>query len=308
MDRRAFLHGGARAGVVAAAWAAGPVRAAEPPRLRAIGRDGATVPVVGLGTWLSFDIASGDPEALARRREVLQAFVDGGGRLVDSSPMYGRSEATLGELLRELPAAATVYCATKVWTPLGDYGPVQMRRSLALWGRPRGDLMQVHNLLAWQAHLPTLRRWRAEGRVRHLGITTSHGRQHDEVAELLRREGHDLDVLQITYNPADRRAEPLLQQAAARGLAVIANRPFDGGAVLRRLSGVPLPSWAGELGCTAWAPLVLKWELAHPALACVIPATTDPAHLRENLQALRGPLPDAAQRAALTTLFDRTLA
>lgn len=300
MQRRALL-------AAAAALAAPPAAAQEggDVRTRPIARNGERVPVVGLGTWIAFDVPGGDAPALARRREVLARFFAGGGRLIDSSPMYGRAEAVLGELLPQVAGATErLYCATKVWTPIGAYGPTQMERSLRLWGRPRADLMQVHNLLAVDAHLPTLRRWRAEGRIRHLGVTTSHGNKHDALRELLLAE-RDLDVLQITYNPADRRAEPLMALAAERGMAVIVNRPFDGGHLLRRLQGQPLPPLATELGCSAWAPLVLKWARAHPAVGCVIPATTDPGHMDENLQALRGPLPDARQRESLFQAIDR---
>lgn len=300
MQRRAVL--------AAAALAAWPAAAqdAEDVRTRAIARSGERVPVVGLGTWIAFDVPPGDAPALARRRAVLERFFAGGGRLIDSSPMYGRAEAVLGELLPQVAGAAErLYCATKVWTPIGAYGPTQMERSLRLWGRPRADLMQVHNLLAADAHLPTLRRWRAEGRLRHLGLTTSHGSKHEALRELLLAE-RDLDVLQITYNPADRRAEPLMALAAERGMAVIVNRPFDGGHLLRRLQGQPLPPLTAELGCSSWAPLLLKWELAHPAVSCVIPATTDPVHMVENLQALRGRLLEPSERAELTALLERT--
>lgn len=307
MDRRDFLvqvgAGAAIATGLPPGLAATP-GSEKPMRTRPIARSGERVPVVGMGTWLSFDVSPGDAEALARRSQVLERFFAGGGRLIDSSPMYGHAEAVLGTLLPALPRSKALFSATKVWTPIGSYGPTQMQRSLDLWGLPRCDLMQVHNLLNWSAHLPTLRRWRAEGRVRHLGLTTSHGNKHDTVRELLDSE-RDLDTLQITHNPADRRAEPLMRQAAARGMAVVLNRPFDGGSVLRRLRDEPLPPFAAELGCSAWAPLVLKWELAHPAVSCVIPATTDPDHMTQNLEALSGPMPDARQRAALTAVFDR---
>jgi diketogulonate reductase-like aldo/keto reductase len=210
--------------------------------------------------------------------------------------MYGHAEAVLGQLLPR--PAPRLFSATKVWTPLGAYGPTQMRRSLSLWKLPRVDLMQVHNLLAWRAHLPTLRDWKAQGLTRLIGITTSHGRAHDEVREILDRE-RGIDVLQITYSPADRSAEPLLEHAAAKGVAVIVNRPFDGGDLLQRLARVPLPPIAAELGCAHWATLVLKWELAHPAVTVAIPATTNPEHVAQNLAALRGPLPDGRQRAAI---------
>lgn len=229
MQRRALL-----AAAALVAWPAAAQDAVD-VRTRAIARSGERVPVVGLGTWIAFDVPPGDAPALARRRAVLERFFAGGGRLIDSSPMYGRAEAVLGELLPQVAGATErLYCATKVWTPIGAYGPTQMERSLRLWGRPRADLMQVHNLLAVDAHLPTLRRWRAEGRLRHLGLTTSHGNRHDALRDLLLAE-RDLDVLQITYNPTDRRAEPLMALAAERGMAVIVNRPFDGGHLLRRL-------------------------------------------------------------------------
>jgi diketogulonate reductase-like aldo/keto reductase len=236
---------------------------------------------------------------------VLRAFFAGGGALVDSSPMYSTAEQVLGELLAESRQGAPLIAASKVWTPLGTFGPAQMARSLALWKLARFDLMQVHNLLAWREHLRTLRRWKDEGRTRLIGVTTSHGSKHDEMARVLGAEGHALDVMQITYSPVDRRAEPLMQRAADLGLGVIVNRPFDGGALLQRLAREPLPGLARELECASWAALVLKWELSHPAVSCAIPATSRADHVRENLAAMEGPLPDARQRAALTALFDR---
>ncbi|MBA3625883.1 MAG: aldo/keto reductase [Methylibium sp.] len=275
-------------------------------RTRALARSGERIPVVGMGTWMTFNLLANDAEALAVRGRVLERFFAGGGRLIDSSPMYGSAEGVLGQLLPEVPGAQALFSATKVWTPLGLYGPTQMERSLALWGLQRCDLMQIHNLLNWEAHIKTLRQWQAEGRARHVGVTTSHGNKHDTLREVLASE--PFDTLQITYNPADQRAEPLMQQAADRGMAVILNRPFDGGRLLDRLQNEPLPaSLAADLGCTAWAPLVLKWELAHPAVTCVIPATTNPEHMSENLQALHGPLPDRRQRALLGSLFERVL-
>jgi diketogulonate reductase-like aldo/keto reductase len=284
----------------ASAIAPSPAAAGEPPLLqRPIPSTGERIPAVGLGTWLTFDLPISDLDGMVRRREVLDRFFAGGGRLVDSSPMYGHAEAVLGELLgRPEPR---LFSATKVWTGIGNYGPVQMRRSLGLWQLPRVDLMQVHNLLAWRAHLPTLRAWVAEGRARYVGVTTSHGRAHDEVELILRTQ--TIDVLQITYNPVDRTAEPLLALAASRGVAVIVNRPFDGGRLLDRLAARPLPAVARDLACDSWAALVLKWELAHPAVTCVIPATTNPVHAVQNLQALRGPLPDRHQADALLKAF-----
>lgn len=265
------------------------------PITRAIPKTGERVPAVGLGTWLTFDLPISDIDGLARRREVLERFFAGGGRLVDSSPMYGHAEAVLGELLAR--PEPRLFSATKVWTPSTGYGVGQIQRSMSLWRLPRVDLMQVHNLLNWRGHLKTLREGQEQGRWRYIGVSTSHGRAPDEVRAILRAER--LDFLQITYSPADRSAEPLLELAAERGVAVIVNRPFDGGALLDRLARTPLPPLARELGCDSWAALVLKWEIAHPAVTCAIPATTNPAHCTENMQALRGVLPDARQRAAV---------
>jgi diketogulonate reductase-like aldo/keto reductase len=290
--------------LMAGAVSALPARAAEPLLTRAIPSSGERLPAVGLGTWLTFHIAPSNAPAMAQRREVLERFFAGGGRLIDSSPMYAQAEAVLGELLAR--PEPRLFSATKVWTPLGAYGPTQMRRSLTLWKLPRVDLMQVHNLLSWRSHLPTLRQWKAQGLARYIGITTSHGRDHDLVRQILDGE-RGIDFMQITYSPADRSAEPLLERAADQGVAVIINRPFDGGALLERLARVPLPGAAAELGCRYWATLVLKWELAHPALTVAIPATTNPEHAEQNLAALRGPLPDARQRSAILRTIEPLL-
>ena len=281
------------------------VAAGQPaPLTRAIPSTAERLPAVGLGTWLTFHVPTDDAPTMARRAAVLDRFFAEGGRLVDSSPMYAQAEAVLGELLAR--PEPRLFSATKVWTPLGPYGPTQMRRSLALWRLPRVDLMQVHNLLAWRSHLPTLREWKARGLVRYIGVTVSHGRDGDVVEQILRSE-RGLDFVQLTYSPADRSAEPLLALAAARGVGVIVNRPFDGGDLLARLARTPLPPVAADLGCAHWATLVLKWELAHPAVTVVIPATTNPDHVSQNLAALRGPLPDARQRAAIGRAIEPAL-
>jgi len=284
------------------------VSSAQPARLeRAVPRTGERWSAVGLGTWLTFHIDIRDGAAMAARREVLRSFFAGGAMLIDSSPMYSTAEQVLGELLGATRADAPLVAASKVWTPIGALGDSQMARSLALWRLPRFDLMQVHNLLAWREHLKTLRRWKDEGRTRLLGVTTSHGSKHDEMELVLKAESHALEFMQITYSPVDRRAEPLMQRAADRGLGVIVNRPFDGGDLLRRLARTPLPGLARELECSTWAALVLKWELAFPAVTCVIPATTRADHVAQNLAAMHGPLPDARQRAALTSQFERLI-
>jgi diketogulonate reductase-like aldo/keto reductase len=304
MERRGFL-------AAAVCALAAPQAGAAPLLERAVPRTGERIPAVGLGTWLTFHVDVADFAAMAQRRAVLERFFDGGGRLVDSSPMYASAEQVLGELLqaitRDRGAPPPVFAAGKVWTPFDAMGPMQMANSLALWRLPRFDLMQVHNLLNWRGHLKTLRAWKEQGRARMLGVTTSHGDRHDEMRSVLMRESAALDFMQITYSPADRRAEPLMMLAAERGLGVIVNRPFDGGALLARLERHPLPALAAELQCDGWAQLVLKWELAHPAVTCAIPATTNPAHVAQNVGAMRGPLPDRRQREALGALIGRAL-
>jgi diketogulonate reductase-like aldo/keto reductase len=285
-----------------------PELLAQPGRLeRAIPKTGERWRAVGLGTWLTFHIEPAETAAMAARGEVLRAFFAGGGTLIDSSPMYSTAEQVLGELLGPARAGAPLLAASKVWTPIGALGPSQMSHSLSLWRLPRFDLMQVHNLLNWREHLKTLRRWKDEGRTRLIGVTTSHGNKHDEMERVLKGESNALEFMQITYSPADRRAEPLMQMAADRGLGVIVNRPFDGGDVLRKLAREPLPGLARELECSTWAALVLKWELAFPAVTCVIPATTRADHVAQNLAAMLGPLPDTRQRAALSAVFSKLL-
>jgi diketogulonate reductase-like aldo/keto reductase len=253
-----------------------------------------------MGTWLTFDVGS-DLVELAQRREVLQRFFAAGGGMIDSSPMYGRAQWLLGELLPSVPHDGLLFSATKVWTPFDRYGESQLEQALALWHVARFDLLLVHNMLNWRAHLKTLRMWKEQGRVRHIGVSTSHGRLHDEMARLIRTE--PLDVVQITYNAADTSAEPVMSLAAERGLAVVINRPFDGGDLFRAVRGRTLPPWASEIGCANWAQFFLKWVVSHPAVTCAIPATRQPAHMDENMGAGVGRLPDAAFRRRMQSIF-----
>ena len=300
MDRRRFMT---LAPTLAASMPLPSPAQPQPLLRRPLGRRGDTVPVIGLGTWLTFDVG-GDPDETAQRGEVLRRFFAAGGGLIDSSPMYGRAERLLGELLPTLShAGGQLVAESKVWTPLDALGPGQLERSLRLWGLPRFDVLLVHNLLNWRAHLKTLRRWQDEGRVRQIGISTSHGHKHDEAERVLRSE--PLDVLQITYNLADLRAERLMNLAAERGLAVIINRPFDGGAMFDQVGRRPLPPWVAELGCANWAQYFLKWVIAHPAVTCAIPATRRPEHLDENMGAGIGALPDAAARQRMQSHIAR---
>jgi aryl-alcohol dehydrogenase-like predicted oxidoreductase len=290
MDRRNALQFLAAAGVSAAWPRAAAAQAA--PIARAIASSGEKIPVIGLGTWITFDVG-GDAPARRTRGEILRAFFAAGGRLVDSSPMYGKSEEVIGATLP--PGTASLFAATKVWTVGGLAGRRQMEASRELWRVKRFDLMQVHNFLDWEAHLPTLRAMKAEGRLRYIGITTSHGRRHDLAEKIMR--GEKIDFVQFTYNLNEREVErTLLPMAADRGVAVIVNRPFDGGEMFGAKTRKPLPGWAKEIGCASWAEAFLKFVVSHPAVTCAIPATSQPAHLAENMRALSGPLPDAALR------------
>lgn len=304
MDRRRFV-GSSFAASAALAW---PGAQAADAIQRTIPRSGERIPAIGMGSWLTFDIG-GAPAETAQRERVLQAFFDAGGGVIDSSPMYGRSEKVIGELLPRLRGpggrSGRLFAATKVWTPFDATGRRQHADSLALWKLPRLDLQQVHNLLNTDGHLKTLRAARERGEVRYIGITTSHGRRHDEMLALMRRE--PLDAIQLTYNMADTSAEPLLDEAAARGLAVVVNRPFDAGVLPDRLAGKPLPPWAREIDCDHWAAFLLKWVIGHPAVTCAIPATTNPAHMVQNMAAGRGRLPDAAMRRRMLALVRELL-
>lgn len=253
---------------------------------------GERLPVVGLGTWITFNVGR-DAQARQQCTEVMRAFFAAGGRLIDCSPMYGSSQPVIGEGLRTLGMPPALFSAEKVWT--SSDGAAQIEASRKLWQVPRFDLLQVHNLLAWQEQLPLLQRMKKAGQLRYVGITTSEGRRHREFEQLMREQ--PLDFIQLTYNPVDREAEQrLLPLARERGIAVLANRPFQEGALLKKLQRHPLPPFAGEIGCTAWSQLVLKYIVSHPAITCAIPATSEVAHLRENMAAASGPMPDEALR------------
>ncbi|UST52281.1 aldo/keto reductase (plasmid) [Comamonadaceae bacterium OTU4NAUVB1] len=271
-----------------------PATSSTPPmHTRPVPSTGEALPVIGCGTWVGFDHAPGSAEH-QRLPGVLRALFDAGGRVLDSSPMYGRSEQTTGELLAELPAPRPpAFVATKVWTRGRAAGLAQMERSFALLGTRRIDLMQVHNLVDWRVQLATVRELKAQGRVRHVGITHYTTAAFDEVEAVLRAE--PLDFLQINYALDDREVERrLLPLAAERGVAVIVNQPFGGGGLLRRLRERPLPAWAAEIGAASWAQVLLKFTLSHPAVTCVIPGTSRPEHMADNARAGTGPLPDAA--------------
>ena len=289
-SRRRVLGGAA--GLAAAVSVGGRLPASEPV-MRTIAATGERVPAIGMGSWITFNV--GEDETLrTQRAEVLRAFFAGGGTVIDSSPMYGSSEAVIGWGLARL-GEPPAFAATKVWTPLAMLGPRQMEQSRELWGVERFDLMQIHNMLAWEGHLETLLADKAAGRVRLVGMTTSHGRRHADFAAAM--ESQPLDAVQFSYSIADREAErELLPLAAERGMAVLINRPFDGGLLFRAVEGRPLPAWAAEIDCANWAQFFLKFVIAHPAVTCAIPATSRVDHMRENMGALAGRLPDPAMR------------
>jgi diketogulonate reductase-like aldo/keto reductase len=264
---------------------------------RAIPSSGEAIPLVGLGSWITFNVGH-DPVARDACTEVMRAFFEGGGRLIDSSPMYGSSQPVIGQGLAKLGRAASVFAADKVWIGSGARGPEQIEASRRFWGVPRFDLLQVHNLLAWEEHLPGLLAMKAAGRLRYVGITTSEGRRHAEIEKVMRSQ--PIDFVQLSYNLLDREAEQrLLPLARERGIAVIANRPFREGALLRDLQRHRLPTWAAEIGCDGWAQFALKFIVSHPAVTCAIPATSSVAHVRQNLGAARGVLPEAPMRARM---------
>ena len=305
ITRAEFLKLMGAAGVLLAAGGGEPAVAAPAGAMltRAIPKSGEALPVVGLGTWQTFDVGN-DAAALAQRREVLTRLFDAGGKVVDSSPMYGRAEAVVGELLAGMGRRRDAFIATKVWTTGRDAGVRQMQSSAAKLKAPAIDLMQVHNLVDVWTHLETLKKWKQEGRVRYLGITHYTAGAFAELEAVMRAE--PLDFVQLNYSLADRAAERrLLPLAAERGIAVLVNVPFGGGGLLRRLARVPLPDWAGALGCESWSQTLLKYVLGHPAVTCAIPGSGDPAHMADNSRAASEPLPDEALRRRMAADWDR---
>jgi len=269
-------------------------------RTRPIPSTGETLPAIGMGTWQTFDVAG--RRARTECQHVLQAFLDAGGRVIDSSPMYGQSEAVVGDLMPRVSAADPPFIATKVWTSGREDGVAQMEASMAKLVRPV-DLMQVHNLVDWREHLPTLRRWKEEGRIRYVGITHYQRSAFEALERIMRDE--TVDFVQLPYSLGMRDAEArLLPSAASTGTAVLVMRPFEGGELFRRVRGRPLPGWAADLDCTSWAQIFLKFLLGHPAVTCPIPATSSVEHLRDDVRAGVGPLPDAALRRRMIADFE----
>jgi diketogulonate reductase-like aldo/keto reductase len=268
--------------------------AAAPASLlsRGIPSTGEALPVVGLGSWITFNVGN-DRAARAECTAVMRQFFAAGGRMIDSSPMYGSAQDVIGEGLQQLGRPARLFAADKVWT--SSEGPAQIDASRRKWRIPRFDLLQVHNLLAWDQHLPLLLAMKAAGQLRYVGITTSEGRRHADILKIM--AGQPVDFVQVTYNAIDREVEQrILPLARERGIAVIANRPFRQGELTEALRRHRLPAWAAEIDCTSWAQVLLKFIVSHPAVTCAIPATSQVAHVRENMAAATGRLPDAALR------------
>lgn len=302
LDRRATLTALGAAGVAFTvagrpAWTQAPGMVMKP-----IPSSGEMIPAVGLGTWITFNVGD-DPQMQDACTEVMAAFFALGGRMIDSSPMYGSSQGTVGYGLSKLGRPADLFSADKVWISSGEDGPPQIEQSRAYWHVPRFDLLQVHNLLGWEAHLETLLAMKQAGDVRYIGITTSEGRRHDAFVDIMRSQ--PLDFVQVTYNPLDREVEEtVLPLAQERGMAVIVNRPFRQGVLTEDLEGYDLPGFAAELGCRSWAQLIVKYVVSHPAVTCTIPATTSVAHVRDNLEAASGPMPDETMRRRIAEAIE----
>jgi diketogulonate reductase-like aldo/keto reductase len=297
-DRRATLH---TLGALAGLALMGPASGKQAMHARPIPSSGEMLPVIGIGTWQTFDVG-GDAAARAPLKEVLRLFFAGGGRVVDSSPMYGFSESVVGDACAQLDICEPLFMATKVYTHGREEGIRQMQRSVKRMRAGSMDLMQVHNLVDVETHTKTLREWKARKRARYIGITHYTSSAYPELGRLLRTRQYDF--LQVNYSLAESESEKeLLPLAQELGVAVIANRPFAEGAMFRRVRGKPLPPWAAELGIASWAQYFLKWIVAHPAVTCAIPGTGTPEHMADNLKAGFGVLPDEAQRRRMAQYY-----
>ncbi|MDH5425800.1 MAG: aldo/keto reductase [Gammaproteobacteria bacterium] len=279
-----------------------PVLANTAALRKAIPKTGEMLPLIGMGTSRTFD-ASANTELLTRLLEVTQTFFDMGGGMIDSSPMYGSSQEVIGQLLPRINAKKNLFSATKVWIEGKEAGIQQMEESRQQWGIQHFDLMQVHNLVDWETQLETLKQMKADGKIRYTGITTSHGRYHSRLVDILKQ--HDFDFLQLSYNIGNRDVESsLLPIAEEKGIAVIVNRPYQRGELFRHVKGKPLPDWAKEFNCHSWGQYFLKYVVSHPAVNCAIPATTKVKHMKDNMQAGRGVLPGAKQRIQMLKYFE----
>jgi len=264
--------------------------------------DGESVPVIGMGTWNTFDVGGGAGER-APLVKVLEVFYAAGARLIDSSPMYGNAERVTGDLVHQLGKQSATFLATKVWTSGRDKGLAQIEHSMRALQTQRLDLLQIHNLLDWRTHVATLRQLKSDGRIRYAGVTHYTVGAHSEIESVLRAER--FDFAQFNYSIGTRAAEQrLLPYCQERGIGVLINRPFEEGALFTRVRNRKLPGYAQEIGCTSWAQVFLKYIVSHPAVTCVIPATSRAEHMQDNLQAGFGPMPDAALRERMAKDFE----
>lgn len=302
MSRGRFLRLCAAAAAAGLAPRLDSAMAAEPMRARPIPSSGEALPVVGVGTYRTFDVGSSDA-AQEPLREVLRLLFEAGGSVIDSSPMYGSAESVAGDVLAALGMREKAFIATKVWTEGRRQGIAQMRESMRRLRSGTIDLMQVHNLVDWRTQLATIRAWKEEGTVRYSGITHYTPGAFDRLAGVI--ESGPVDCVQLPYSIVVRDAEQrMLPLAADKGVAVIVNRPYEGGDLFRKTRGRPLPGWAAELDCASWGQFFLKYLLGHPAVTCVIPGTGKASHLLDNVAAGRGRLPDAALRARMVALVE----
>ncbi len=301
LSRRRFLQASAIAATLSPLTASRLAAAQSGPIKKAIPASGEKLSVIGLGTSRTFDVNVADA-AQSPLLEVMRAFFANGGQLIDSSPMYGSAEAVTGTLLKALDDTTGLFTATKVWTYGKREGIEQMQRSMQRLGSVRIDLMQIHNLRDWQVQLETLREWKAQGRIRYLGITTSHGRDHDELETILQQQ--PLDFVQFSYNILNRAAERrLLPIAREHGIATLINRPYQRGSLFRKVRGKALPSWAAEFDCASWGQFFLKFIASHPDVTCIIPATSKQKHMIDNMAAGYGRLPDESTRKRMADYF-----
>lgn len=294
MNRRAFIKNISALGITLSLYPDFTFAKQAKAIKKAIPSSGELLPVIGMGSSRTFDVGDNSGER-DRLTKVLQTFFDYGGSLIDSSPMYGTSEAVIGDLLKEVNNKSNLFVATKVWTYGKEEGITQMERSMKRMEVKVFDLMQIHNLRDWQVHLETLQEWKANGKVRYIGITTSHGRYHDELEVVL--ESEKLDFVQFSYNIGNRDIEKrLLPLAADRGMATLINRPYQRGDLFRAVKGKPLPNWASEFDCKSWGQFFLKFIVSHPDVTCAIPATSKVHHMTDNMTAGFGRLPDTKIR------------
>lgn len=269
---------------------------------RIIRSSGEPIPVIGLGSWLTFGVDIDDEKEMKHRERIMSEFLKRGGGMLDSSPMYGTAQEVIGKCLKKIGHHQGLFSATKVWTTGKRNGVLQMERSRLLWGLERLDLMQIHNLLDWEVHLPILYKMKEQGKIRYVGVTTSHGRRHKELIDIMKKE--KLDFVQFTYNMLDREAEEyLLPLAHEKGIAVIINRPFQRGGLFEYIKNKPLPAWAKDIDCSSWAQFFLKFIISHPAVTCAIPATSRVDHLIENMNVGYSRLPDQAMRNKMLKYF-----